>query len=104
MDKGRFGIVRQAYSKLDPNLCVAVKNIFKSSVGTELEILRREIEILSKMDHPNIVKLYQTYEDSKFVHLVMEHCSGGELFDRIISKGHYSEKEAADLCIRLYGS
>lgn len=64
-------------------------------------MFRREIEILSTMDHPNVVKWYQTYEDSKFVHLVIENCSGGELFDRIISKGHYSEKEAADLMYKI---
>lgn len=101
LGKGRFGIVREAYSKIDPELRVAIKSIFKSSVGAELEMLRREIEMLSVMDHPNIVKWYSTYEDSKFVHLVMEHCSGGELFERIINKGYYSENEAADLMYKI---
>ncbi|KAJ6348856.1 hypothetical protein OIU77_006440 [Salix suchowensis] len=44
---------------------------------------------------PNVVQIKDTYEDSMFVHLVMELCAGGELFDRIVAKGHYSEKEAA---------
>lgn len=45
--------------------------------------------------HPNIIKLRATYEDSENVHLVMELCGGGELFDRIVARGHYSERAAA---------
>ena len=48
-------------------------------------------------EHPNVVQIKGTYEDSVFVHLVMELCAGGELFDRIVAKGHYSEREAAKL-------
>lgn len=47
---------------------------------------------------PNIVDFKGAYEDENSVHLVMELCAGGELFDRIIAKGTYSEKEAAALC------
>ncbi|KAF8114340.1 hypothetical protein N665_0039s0102 [Sinapis alba] len=46
-------------------------------------------------DHPNVVKLKATYEDSENVHLVMELCEGGELFDRIVARGHYTERAAA---------
>merc|ERR1711887_134516 len=46
--------------------------------------------------HPNIVQIYEVYEDKSYIHLV-QLCKGGELFDQIINKGHYSEKEAADL-------
>merc|ERR1719334_1449185 len=49
------------------------------------------------MDHPNIIKLFETFEDHRNIYLVMELCSGGELFDRIIATGHFSEKEAAVL-------
>ena len=48
-------------------------------------------------EHPNIVRIKGTYEDPVSVHLVMELCAGGELFDRIVQKGHYSEREAAKL-------
>lgn len=48
--------------------------------------------------HRNIVELKGAYEDRHSVHLVMELCEGGELFDRIITKGHYSERAAAALC------
>ncbi|KAI9128916.1 hypothetical protein K1719_000399 [Acacia pycnantha] len=48
-------------------------------------------------DHPNIVKLKATYEDNENVHLVMELCEGGELFDRIVARGNYSERVAANV-------
>lgn len=46
----------------------------------------------------NIVEFKGAYEDKSSVHLVMELCAGGELFDRIIAKGHYTEKAAAGIC------
>ncbi|XP_022973821.1 calcium-dependent protein kinase SK5-like [Cucurbita maxima] len=58
----------------------------------------REIQIMHHLsEHPNIVRIKGTYEDPVSVHLVMELCAGGELFDRIVQKGHYSEREAAKL-------
>lgn len=47
--------------------------------------------------HPHVVGLRGSYEDKHHVHLVMELCSGGELFDRIVSRGHYTERDAAAL-------
>ena len=59
-----------------------------------MELLQREIEILKRVDHPNIIKFYGTYEDKNYFHIIMEYCEGGELFERIIKKG-FSEKQAA---------
>lgn len=50
-----------------------------------------------------MVRIKDTYEDTVFVHLVMELCAGGELFDRILQKGHYSEREAAKLIKTIVG-
>lgn len=47
------------------------------------------------MDHPNIIKLYEVYETPKYIHLLCPFLEGGELFERIKSKGLYQEKDAA---------
>jgi calcium-dependent protein kinase len=59
--------------------------------------LRDEIRIMNKMDHKNIIKFHEVFEDATALYIVMECCSGGELFDRIKAKpeGAYSEADAA---------
>ena len=52
-------------------------------IKDELEAIKEEVAILTKLDHPNIVKYYETYEDDKNIYLVMEYIGGGELFDKI---------------------
>ncbi|KAL9251277.1 Calcium-dependent protein kinase 9-like protein, partial [Drosera capensis] len=76
----------------------ACKKILKSKLVTKAdkEDMRREIQIMQYLSgQPNIVEFKGAYEDKESVNLVMELCAGGELFDRIIAKGHYSEKAAA---------
>ncbi|PKI42951.1 hypothetical protein CRG98_036749 [Punica granatum] len=53
--------------------------------------------------HPNVISIVDAFEDAVAVHVVMELCSGGELFDRIIQRGHYSEKKAAELARVIVG-
>lgn len=57
--------------------------------------LRREVDVLKRLDHPHIAKLEQAFEDDNYLILVMELLEGGELFDAIVNKGRFSEKEAA---------
>ena len=60
--------------------------------------------ILRLCDHPNIIKLYEVYESTKFIYIVMELLKGGELFDRIMSGGIFSEKIIAKIMFKLLGA
>ena len=62
-----------------------------------MERFKQEIVILQTLDHPNVLKLYEYFEDSKNVYLITELCRGGELFDRIIENEFFSEKVAAKI-------
>lgn len=52
-------------------------------IKDELDAIKEEVAILTKLDHPNIVRYYETYEDDRNIYLVMEYIGGGELFDKI---------------------
>lgn len=99
LGKGNFGIVHLVYDKVssEPFAC---KSISKRKLVTQDDIddVKREVQILSHLaGHPNVVQLRGTYEDKGYVHLVMELCEGGELFDRIADKGHFTERQAAEV-------
>jgi serine/threonine protein kinase len=72
----------------------AIKVIDKAKVE-DLQDIEREIEIMQACTHPNIIKLYEVYEEKKRINLVMEIVSGGELFDEIVMREKYTEKDAA---------
>jgi len=97
---GHYGVVRKCMDR-ETKEWLAIKSIRKSKVG-KIAVLKNEIEILKEVDHPNIIKLISVHEDQKYIHLITELCTGGELFDRIIAKtqseeGHFSERDAANL-------
>jgi calcium-dependent protein kinase len=54
------------------------------------------------MDHPNIIKLYESFEDHRNIYLILELCTGGELFDRIIDAGHFTEVQAATVMQHMF--
>lgn len=58
--------------------------------------VHNEVKILSEMDHPSVVKLFEIYDEPECMYLVFEIMTGGELFDRVVEKENYSEKEASD--------
>uniref|UniRef100_A0A8B9Q4Y6 Calcium/calmodulin dependent protein kinase IV n=1 Tax=Apteryx owenii TaxID=8824 RepID=A0A8B9Q4Y6_APTOW len=60
------------------------------------KIVRTEIGVLLRLSHPNIIKLKEIFETPTEISLVLELVTGGELFDRIVEKGYYSERDAAD--------
>ena len=85
----------------------ACKTIRKADLvdSIDRECLNNEIKIMQYVSgHPVVVALYEAYEDHDFVHLVMEMCSGGDLFDEIVSRKNtvpFSEEEAANILQKL---
>jgi len=99
LGRGQFGTTRLAVER-STNANYACKSISKRKLTTaeDVEDVRREIQIMHHLaGNDNIVTLKEAFEDKHSVHLIMELCGGGELFDRIVARGHYSEKDAAGL-------
>ncbi|KAK7278912.1 hypothetical protein RJT34_23951 [Clitoria ternatea] len=97
LGRGEFGITYLCKDK-ETKEELACKSISKKKLRTAIDIedVRREVAIMKHLPkHPNLVSLRDTYEDDNAVHLVMELCEGGELFDRIVARGHYTERAAA---------
>mmetsp|Transcript_10952 Transcript_10952/g.23470 ORF Transcript_10952/g.23470 Transcript_10952/m.23470 type:complete len:561 (-) Transcript_10952:136-1818(-) len=85
LGEGGYGIVYKATHRVT-GAVRAMKQISKRRVK-DLPALRAEIEFMKRFDHPNIVKLYETFEDKQHVFLVMECCEGGEVLEKLVSKG-----------------
>ncbi|XP_061377982.1 uncharacterized protein LOC116765902 isoform X2 [Danaus plexippus] len=107
--KQRFDIVRKlgqgTYGKVQLGINkktgqeVAIKTIKKCKIETEADLIRirREVQIMSSVRHPNIVHIYEVFENSEKMILVMEYCSGGELYDYLSQKKVLEEDEARRL-------
>ncbi|GAB4844818.1 Calcium-dependent protein kinase 4 [Ancistrocladus abbreviatus] len=105
LGQGQFGTTYLCTEKTT-GIHYACKSIPKRKLlcREDYEDVWREIQIMHHLsEHRNVVRIKGTYEDSVFVHLVMELCAGGELFDRIVAKGHYSERQAAQLIKTIVG-
>lgn len=99
LGRGEFGVTYQC-TEVATGENYACKTISKSKLRTEVDIedVKREVEIMRHFPkHPNIVAFKEAYEDKEAVYLVMELCQGGELFDRIVSRGHYCERAASQV-------
>jgi calcium-dependent protein kinase len=71
------------HSKTKPDLKVAIKTLEKKRIVADVLKVKNEIQILSRLDHPNICRYYETYESPNYIYLVMEYCQGGDLFHRL---------------------
>jgi len=96
LGRGGFSIVKKGV-EMETNKEFAIKIIAKNQGEDELSLLRREIEIMRKLRHEHIISLDSVYEEDDNIYLVLELATGGELFDQIISKGTYSERDAANI-------
>ncbi|KAH7287203.1 hypothetical protein KP509_32G043400 [Ceratopteris richardii] len=99
LGRGQFGVTHKCTDKVT-GAVLACKTISKRKLTNkeDIEDVRREVQIMHHLTgQPNVVELKGAYEDKYSVHLVMELCAGGELFDRIISRGKYTERAASTL-------
>ncbi|KAG6488874.1 calcium-dependent protein kinase 16-like [Zingiber officinale] len=97
LGRGEFGVTYLCMDR-DTRELLACKSISKRKLRTSVDVedVRREVTIMRHLPRsPSIVSLREALEDDGAVHLVMELCEGGELFDRIVARGHYSERAAA---------
>lgn len=96
---GTYGHVLRVQNISTGNI-YACKKMNKRQIKNK-QRFKTEIDLLRATDHPNIIKLYDIYEDNVFLYLIMEECSGGEFFDRLAIKAKelkmYTEKEAAKI-------
>lgn len=101
LGEGGFAEVFEATNKVDGNK-VAIKCIKREAMEKEdIEAIFQEVRVLESLNHPNIVHLFEFFEEPTHYYMVMEVISGGELFDRIVAKTFYNEKEARDLVVVL---
>ncbi|KAL5995579.1 Calcium-dependent protein kinase 13 [Asimina triloba] len=97
LGRGEFGVTYLCMERETREL-LACKSIMKRKLRTAVDVedVRREVAIMNHLPKDSsIVSLKEALEDDNAVHLVMELCEGGELFDRIVARGHYSERAAA---------
>lgn len=96
---GAFSTVREGFHRNNRYRSFAVKCINRKKLSEEDEAaLLDEVSILKEMRHVHIIRLYDFFEEPSTYYLVMERMRGGELFDRIVAKAYYNEKEARDTC------
>mmetsp|Transcript_43604 Transcript_43604/g.79448 ORF Transcript_43604/g.79448 Transcript_43604/m.79448 type:complete len:448 (+) Transcript_43604:78-1421(+) len=104
LGSGSFGQVREAALREDAAERRAVKVIQRDNDSGEWSntaIFKREIQLLQEIDHDNIIKYFDFYEDEYFLYVVMELCRGGEVFAKILEIKRFSEKDAARLGMQM---
>jgi len=96
LGEGCVGSVRQA-TRINTGEQVAIKSVLLQNISKDLSLeLYNEVTIMQKLEHPNVVKLYETYEHKGQLHMVMELCSGGNLYCR-----KYTEDKAREVITKI---
>ncbi|KAL6077996.1 hypothetical protein STEG23_008092, partial [Scotinomys teguina] len=91
--RGRLADSKANHS--DSQSLVAIKSIRKDKIKDELDMvhIRREIEIMSSLNHPHIISIYEVFENKDKIVIIMEYASKGELYDYISERRRLSERE-----------
>ncbi|XP_029109730.1 serine/threonine-protein kinase BRSK2-like isoform X8 [Scleropages formosus] len=94
LGKGQTGLVKLGVHCVTGQK-VAIKMVNREKLSESVLMkVEREIAILKLIEHPHVLKLYDVYENNRHLYLVLEHVSGGELFDYLVKKGRLTPKEA----------
>ena len=93
---GTFSIVKLGIHRITQKK-VAIKILDKNKIESkdDLERIIREMQILTEMEHPNVIKVFKIYEEENNFSIIMEYCEGGELFNYIVKKQRLSEEESS---------
>ncbi|GMF28828.1 unnamed protein product [Phytophthora lilii] len=101
LGSGAFSVVHIATHR-ETRKQVAVKCIAKASLGPQdVHSLKQEVEVMSSLDHPNIVPLLDYFEEDRYYYIVTPLCTGGELFDDLVKRKSYTEEDARVLMRKL---
>ena len=100
---GHFGTVRKAYkiSEKEAMKYYAIKSIPMKNLSSNIDDFIKEVDIISTLDHPNIIKFYETYHDVCFFHIVMELCKGKEILRQMNKDGHMDEKKVVNIIFKV---
>uniref|UniRef100_A0A6B2LAP7 Protein kinase domain-containing protein n=1 Tax=Arcella intermedia TaxID=1963864 RepID=A0A6B2LAP7_9EUKA len=101
LGQGTFSKVKEGIDR-ESKQKVAIKIVYKEHVSAKPDMLRNEVEILLKIDHPNVIKLIDLFDTEQRLYLVMELVTGGELFDKIVEREQYSEADAKEVMRQLF--
>ncbi|KAE9216324.1 hypothetical protein PF002_g17113 [Phytophthora fragariae] len=101
LGSGAFSVVHIATHR-ETRKQVAVKCIAKASLGPQdVHSLKQEVEVMSSLNHPNIVPLLDYFEENRYYYIVTPLCTGGELFDDLVKRKSYTEEDARVLMRKL---
>jgi serine/threonine protein kinase len=98
LGEGAFGTVRSCVRRQGRHERLAVKSILKRGNAKNTTLLKNEIALVQRIDHHNVAKVLDVVQDKEYIHIVMEECRGGDLFDKIVEKGvKLSESRACEI-------
>jgi len=99
--EGTFSKVKLGINRITKEK-VAIKILEKSKIieKDDLERIFREMKIIKQLNHQNIVKVYEIFENNEYYFIIMDYCEGGELFDYIVKKERLKEEETAYFFIK----